>query len=47
MKYIIVDRDTKTPLVERSGFDTDADARLQAEMDAKCANIKNYDIHVK
>lgn len=42
--YEIIDNDTKTVLKTDSGFESESDAELQASMEAKCDNIKNYHI---
>ena len=46
-KYIITDRRTGTVLIAKHGCETKEDTRLQAEMDAKVENIKNYEILVE
>jgi len=40
--YEIRDNDTDTVLKTDTGFESESDAELQASMEAKADNIKNY-----
>ena len=42
--YEILDKDSDTVLMSDRGFETKEDAELQAKMEAKAENIKNYRI---
>lgn len=42
--YMLIGKDTGTELLRNTGFETEADAEEQANMDAKARNIKNYRI---
>ncbi len=46
IKYIIYDKSSFEPLKEKEGFATKVEAKLQAQMDAKVENIKNFGIEV-
>lgn len=46
IKYVIYDKASLNILKEKEGFSTKKDAQIQAEMDAKVENIKNFDIFV-
>ncbi len=42
--YDLLDNDTGNVLRTDTGFSSESDAELQASMEAKCDNIKNYSI---
>ena len=41
-KYEIYSRNDDSLLLSDGGFETEEDAELQADMEARCENIKNY-----
>ena len=41
-KYEIRDKDTDSLLKSQSGFDSEADAEMQGEMDAAAIGIRNH-----
>ena len=45
--YEMYDRQTGALLKSDTGFETESDAELQANMDAKADNVKNYYIRTK
>ena len=44
--YRIIDNDTGTVLMRREGFMSEEDAELQAFMDARLENVKNFHVSV-